>query len=235
MPNYVELGAESPLTGGLGVFPDTARIVTGGRERRDAPRELQNRLTLVGGRNVYGEPRLRLVWGWTPMELIYSQKRGHYERRPKYFLKTHRWHVEQWFPAEYYGTPDMWRWQFTTNVDGMEIDLLGPYPARGGYEHVVTVEKGHKPGCLNEYADACPCGGGYIELTPHVCEDLVNRLRVSREITAAERKSAVWSKIQDHYDKPDPIEDAIIDDAMPAFRSKAHAVLENTDMWKGRE
>jgi hypothetical protein len=219
MPNYVELGAELPQAGGLGLFPDSAKIVVGAREQRVPPKELQARLTLVGGLNPFGEPRLRLIWGWKPTEFIFNKREGHYELRPRYFLKKSRWHVEQWFPPEFYGTPQMWRHNFTENINGKEIDLCGPYPSRGGYEHLVTVER----------------GGEYIELTPHVCDDLVNRLRISREITPSQRKSETWSKIQDYYDKPDPVADAIVDDAMPAFRSAAHAVLDNTSMSKGRE
>lgn len=232
MPNYVELGADSPFAGGSALFRDGAKIRPGRRTRRIAPKELQSRLTTVGGLNPYGEPRLRLIWGWTPTDYVYNRRERHYETRPPMLPNRNRWIVEQWFPAEYYGTPQMFRWTYTQNVNGEQIDLLGPYPSRGRYEHLVTVERAHKKPCSSN-ADVCSCGGGYVELTPQVCDDLVGRLRIGRDVNAYQKRADTWTKIQEHYDKNDPEEDAIIDDIMPAFRSRQHAVIDNVSAWKG--
>ena len=44
-------------------------------------------------------------------------------------------------PAESYGTPEEWHAQTTEVEDGMRIAALGPYPARGEYEHCFTLSE----------------------------------------------------------------------------------------------
>lgn len=134
------------------------------RETHEAPEYVQNRLTLAGGRNRFGEPNYRVVWGWnrlTPIGGLWEDK-GTVEVRhePKY-PQVNRWHIEKWVAPEVYGSPEFW--EMTTKEEGTLA--LGPYPHRGEYEHCFTLE-GPK--------------GEFIQLTPTVVEYIARAIESSR-------------------------------------------------------
>lgn len=146
------------------------------RETKTAPAEIQGRVTLAGGRNRFGEPNFRVVWGWSRLAWIGGKwedrdSEGRLIREvvelrhePKY-LPHDRWHVERWLPPEAYGSPESWYRQ-TMEGSGVEsVPALGPYPSRGDWEHCFTIES--------------PTGE-FLPLTPAICEQLVRAIEWSR-------------------------------------------------------
>ncbi len=90
-------------------------------------------------------------------------------------------HIERWTPPELYGSPDLWYAQTLEVEDGIRIPALGPYPARGEYEHCFTLET---------------AAGEFIPLTPAACDWIVravewsrHRPRQAKRLALAERES----------------------------------------------
>ena len=88
------------------------------------------RLRLAGGRNRFGEPNYRAVWGWSRLELdgreVGRPRRGRrlccanswsLRRVPKY-TPHDRWHIERWLPPEAYGSPQDWYAQTVERENG---------------------------------------------------------------------------------------------------------------------
>ncbi|HLW98749.1 MAG TPA: hypothetical protein VKR82_08895 [Candidatus Acidoferrales bacterium] len=131
------------------------------RETHDPSAAVAQRLALAGGRNVFGEPNFRAVWGWNRLGWIGGRwtdrdASGSVLREtiglrlaPKYFPHN-RWHIERWCAPETYGSPEIWARQTMEIEDGRNIAALGPYPSRGEYEHVFTLEY------FPRIAPACP-------------------------------------------------------------------------------
>ena len=51
-------------------YDDEGLRIRTGRETKDAPKEIQALAAIVGGLNFYGEPKYRVVWGWSRLTLI---------------------------------------------------------------------------------------------------------------------------------------------------------------------
>ena len=121
------------------------------RETHETPRDVARRVARVGGANRFGEPNYRVAWGWNRLTWIGGKwtlfdshgnatgARIELRREPKY-VPIERWHVERWMPPESYGSPEFWRLSTSEEEDGIRIAALGPYPARGDWEHVFTLE-----------------------------------------------------------------------------------------------
>jgi hypothetical protein len=87
-------------------------------------------------------------------------------------------------------------------VDGRTIPALGPYPSRGDYEHVFTLEGLH---------------GEFIQLTPHVARVFASSLETSREGPKQSRTERI-SKAAEKQDREyDSYADSVMNDAGPAF------------------
>jgi hypothetical protein len=184
------------------------------RETHDTPESVARQLELAGGRNPFGEPNYRAVWGWNRLAWI----GGKFEERdphdgsllrevvdlrlePKY-PAVNRWHIEKWLPAEAYGSPRAWYAQ-TLEVQGREnVPALGPYPARGDYEHCFTLEDAR---------------GNFVQLTATAAEYIARAIEWSRKNPRSKTRRAINDREQrdDHayenwaYD--------MLDDAVPAF------------------
>jgi hypothetical protein len=121
------------------------------RETHDTPPEIARILTLAGGLNRLGEPNFRAVWGWNRLGWIGGRWTDRdasgavireiigVRRVPKY-IPHNRWHIERWCPPESYGSPEQWARATLEIEDGINVPALGPYPSRGEYEHVWTLE-----------------------------------------------------------------------------------------------
>jgi hypothetical protein len=148
------------------------------REVHDPPGYVAERLTAAGGRNRFGEPNFRVVWGWSRLNLIGGEwpvqtsdgaaTEHAYRWVPKYPFKN-RWIVEGWVAPEKYGDP--WAWSNNPIKDefGKVTTLereLGPYPWRGEYEDTFVLETPN---------------GQFLQLTPTVVEYLASAIRKSRE------------------------------------------------------
>jgi hypothetical protein len=160
------------------------------RETHLAPASVQQRIACAGGRNRYGEPNFRVVWGgsrltwiggrWTDRDAHGNTIREVVELRqvPKY-LPLDRWHIERWTPPESYGSPAQWYAQTTETEDGVRIPALGPYPARGEYEHCFTL--------------AGPAGE-FIPLTPAASDWIVRAIEWSRRQPGRAKRSALVAR-----------------------------------------
>lgn len=139
------------------------------RETHEISPEIQGRLTRAGGTNQYGEPNYRIVWGWSRLGWIggwwtiydtQGNETGHvFEMRqePKWLPPWDRWLLEAWRPAEWFGSPWLWKMQTTEYAygnTGPSLESLGPYPHRGDYIPVTTIDIA----CRKCWADAGEAG-----------------------------------------------------------------------------
>lgn len=189
-----------------------SRFRLGKREQLRVPKDVQERLTRAGGKNLFGKPNFRLVWGWDPIEWRYSMRNWCYELQPRYLAKPNRWYLEKWFPPDHYGDPDTWRYFFTENINGREIDVCGPFPTFGGYEQLATLETP---------------AGEFVNLTPTMIDEVVRLVERSRDINAWERRRRVIDQIENQDSGTEQKIKEICDDAIPAFEGKAHVALDN--------
>jgi hypothetical protein len=160
------------------------------RETHQAPPAIAERIWRAGGANRYGEPNFRVVWGgsrlswiggrWVDRDASNNVIREAIELRqvPKY-LPHDRWHIERWMPPEVYGSPEAWYEQTMEIEDGIRVPALGPFPARGEYEHCFTLQG----------AD-----GQFIPLTPAACDWIVRAIEWSRALPRQSRRQALMAR-----------------------------------------
>jgi hypothetical protein len=183
------------------------------RETHDTPRDICERLMAAGGANIYGEPNFRVVWGgsrltwmggrWTDRDASGNVIREIIETRrvPKY-LPVDRWHIERWMPAESYGSPAQWYEQTTEVEDGSRIAALGPYPARGEYEHCFTLSNAKRE---------------FIPLSSAACDWIVRAVEWARRQPRREQGGAIAAREARRDRDWNREADDMLDDAMPAF------------------
>lgn len=199
------------VTRALTPLPPVIRVT---RETHEAAWHIQERVRRAGGTNRHGEPNFRVVWGgsrltwiggrWTDRDANgnFLRERIELRRVPKY-LPTERWHVERWMPAESYGSPEEWYEQTTEIEDGIRIAALGPYPARGEYEHCFTLESAR---------------GEFIAMTAAACDWIVRAIEWSRKQAPREHRGAIAAREARRARDWDRDADSLLDDAGPAFR-----------------
>jgi hypothetical protein len=158
------------------------------REVHETPECVTRRLQIAGGRNRYGEPNYRAVWGWNRLGFIGGRWEDRdpqtgellrevveLRREPKYHA-VNRWHIERWCPPEMYGSPEDWRAQ-TLEIEGAQaIPALGPYPSRGEYELAFTLEGPQ---------------GEFVQLTPGIVERVARAIEFCRGMRSVRRRAAV--------------------------------------------
>jgi hypothetical protein len=187
------------------------------RETYDTPESVARRLLRAGGENRYGEANYRAVWGWNRLAWI----GGKFEERdpetgsllrevvelrqePKY-PTVNRWHIERWIAPETYGPPRAWYAQTVEVAEGRSVPALGPYPARGEYEHCFTLQ-----GNIGEF----------IQLTPTVAEYIAQAIEWSRNAPRARRREAVGERAAREEREYDEHAYAVLDDGVPAFHAQ---------------
>ena len=100
------------------------------------PAFFDQNLRLLGGSNLFGEARLKIGWGWELRTF-----RNNDPEALKYPSFLERWILEQWVPAEFFGSKKQWELhRYTKTADGGSLDLLGDYPSRGSYVFVMAFE-----------------------------------------------------------------------------------------------
>lgn len=183
------------------------------RETHEVSWQIQERVTRAGGTNRHGEPNFRVVWGgsrltwiggrWTDRDASgnFVRERVELRRVPKY-LPIERWHIERWMPPESYGSPKEWYEQTTEIEDGISVAALGPYPARGEYEHCFTLESTR---------------GEFIPLTTAACDWIVRAIEWSGRQAPRERRGAIAAREARRARDWDRDADDVLDDAGPAF------------------
>jgi hypothetical protein len=184
------------------------------RETHDTPEAVARRLRSAGGINRFGEANYRAVWGWNCLAWI----GGKFEERdsstgsllrevvelrqePKYPV-VNRWHIERWVPPEVYGSPRAWYAQTIERENGVSIPALGPYPARGEYEHCFTLEGPR---------------GEFLQLTPTVAEHIARAIEFSRHAPRAKSHAGLYEREQRTERSYDQWAYDVLDDAAPAF------------------
>lgn len=206
----------------------------------EPPPDLQEFLLREGGRNPYGEPMFRLVWGGNRL----AWRHGRWEDKdehgvlirevieprkvPKYGFAKERFHVEVWRPAEYYGTPAEWKAQTTSIENGIACSVLGEYPSRGDYESIDVVEQVGVCECGRVVQRACDfCGrqSCYLEPSREYLGYLIRCWKASVDkVNHAMQRAAYEAKVA--KEEQDKIENYVdrMRDALPAFGGAQHAV-----------
>ena len=171
-----------------------------GREVLYPDKECQSRLVSIGGKNLFGWPNFRLVWGWSRLEPFYSRRTGNYDRRPRYFNQKNRWIIEAWHPPSM--SREAWERETRGFEDGRPVNYLGPYPSQGDYEYLAHIEK----------AD-----GGFLQVTPRMCEVILDMTKRSRGVSRYDRRDFLLGVEEKKHRDFDSDADAAINDAGRPF------------------
>lgn len=177
------------------------------RETHDVPEDVARELAIAGGRNPFGEPNYRAVWGWSRLDWIGGKWEDRdpadgkllrevieVRREPKYAPRD-RWHIERWLPAENYGSPAEWLAQTLEIADGRNVPALGPYPSRGDYEHCFTVEGPR---------------GEFVQLTPAVARHVARAIEFSRGVSRARGREALEERARREEREYDAYAEAVL-------------------------
>lgn len=118
------------------------------------------------GRNQYGQPIFRVIYGPSRTRIIggfWEDKHVHeYRRLPKYGL-TPRWIMERYLPASRYGSPEQWQREYVTS-DG--FFAIGPFPVHGEYESCEVFQaKDERGKPIKGWGGFVPLEPGLVELT----------------------------------------------------------------------
>jgi hypothetical protein len=161
------------------------------REKYEAPETVARVLRLAGGANRFGEANYRAVWGWNRLAWIggkFEERDAQsgtllrevveLRREPKY-PQVNRWHIERWVPPEAYGSPRTWYAQTVERANGESVPALGPYPARGEYEHCFTLEGPR---------------GEFLQLTATIAERVARAIEWSRCQPRAARRESIGER-----------------------------------------
>jgi hypothetical protein len=186
------------------------------RETHEAPESVARRLAVAGSLNRFGEPNYRVVWGWNRLAWI----GGKFEDRdangvllreivelrlePKY-PAVNRWHVEHWVPPEAYGSPALWYGQTVENANGIRVPALGPYPARGEYEHCFTIQS---------------LRGEFVQLTPTIVEYLARAIEWSRGVPKSKARQRLYAREQEREHTFESWAYDVLDDEVPGLHGQ---------------
>ncbi len=178
------------------------------REVKETSADVARELLLAGGRNRFGEANYRAVCGGSRLDWIGGKWEDRdpvdgrlvrevveLRREPKY-VPHDRWHIERWMPPESYGSPEMWRAETLEFANGRGVAALGPYPARGDYEHCFTVEGPR---------------GEFVQLTPAVARYIARAIEQGRVAGRAKRREAVEERVRREEREYDAHAEAVLD------------------------
>lgn len=171
-----------------------------GREIAVADPDCQKRLTFFGGKNIYGQPNFRIVWGWSRLELLYSRRTGNYDRRPRYWDQKNRWILEAWHPPIM--SREAWDRETRGFYNGEMVDFLGPYPSQGDYESLAYLENAK---------------GEFLQATPRQCEIILDMVKRSRDVSMYDRRDFLLGVEKKKEKDFDAEADAAIEDAGRPF------------------
>jgi len=193
------------------------------RETHDTPESVARRLELAGGRNRFGEPNYRAVWGWNRLAWIGGKfedrdehgvlirERIELRKEPKY-PAVNRWHIERWVPPEVYGAPRAWYAQTSEIANGQTVAALGPYPERGEYEHCFTLETPQ---------------GEFIQLTPTIAEHIARAIEYSRCGPRGQSRKRLYDREAREDRAYENWAFDLLDDQAPAFHQQPFVTLKS--------
>jgi hypothetical protein len=187
-------------------------------EQYECPVWFQERLTEIGGVNIYDEPNFRVVWGQggQPECLYRAGGHWHVEGQPSFIGYrdlligggTPSWCLLQWHPAVHFGTPESY--YVSTHDDETELQDLGEYPYSGRYVMLYNM-------CYRDMSQ----GKMRIEampLNPFVLDTVVPIILEAKDISY-EKTMAAMKGLKESEDKADTdmIEDVMRDSKL-AFK-----------------
>jgi hypothetical protein len=192
------------------------------REMHETPEWATAHLRSIGGLNLFGEPRFRVVWGWNRFDWVGGKFEDHdasgnllsqsvrLEWMPLY-LNCNRWYCEQWMPAETWGSPDSWYRHTREWGEEGNVPQLGPYPARGNYQLLSVLETP---------------AGEFVPLDRAVLDDIIALLWLAKRLTYQERlalrKTAIETKKRKDLEYAHQF---LNEQTMPAFNEKMFVVV----------
>jgi hypothetical protein len=191
------------------------------RETHQTPESVARILELAGGRNRFGGPNYRAVWGWNRLAWIGGtfedrdehgallRERIELRKEPKY-PAVNRWHIERWVPPEVYGSPRAWYAQTNELAGGQNIAALGPYPSRGEYEHCFTLDTPN---------------GEFIQLTATIVEHIARAIEYSRCVPRAPRRTKLYEQQANEDRAYEDWAFDLLDDATPAFHKQSFVTV----------
>lgn len=213
-----------------------------GHERLTVPREYQDYLTKLGGRNRFGDPNFIIEWGQTATEIVQGVDAN--GRRGQHTILKHggiaAWFIGVWYPPECFGTEEVWyalSWDWES-----DCPTLGEYPFRGLY----------MPAPFNLYVKKMTGGGSYfnskgevveepahleIDAMPmnyHILDLLIPNLMKSQEEAFEKKKIALENRMQaEKLAAAKQAMDAYLD-AAPAFGGADFSGASNREAWLQR-
>lgn len=164
-----------------------SKAIVSSREAHEVPQSFQDQLTSAGGKNRFGEPMFRIVWGearlgwiggeWAIFDAHGNKNGSVIEERlvPKY-MPAARWYLEKWMPPEHYGSPEAWAETQVEIVDGIRVPNLGPYPSRGEYEMSIQFQRPN---------------GDFAPLIPGVVLECVRMIKAGEAHSTTENNLAI--------------------------------------------
>jgi hypothetical protein len=182
------------------------------RQHKECPQLYSDFLLRYGGKNIYGRPNFRLVWGPSATRKIWGQMEGSYcgQHTVLTYGEAPLWHLEMWKPAELFGTPEQWYMDSYNPETGLHV--CGDYPFQGDYCHH------SKQNNLNY----------------RILENLLPKIYEARGITFAQRKRIIQEReLAAKKERMRIIHDAYVN-STPAFGGVAGTYESNREAWMQR-
>lgn len=171
------------------------------------PSWFEERLSNIGGRNLYGEPNFRVVWGMD--ERCY---RGGRPDAIKYIGMSENdlgmpcWILEEWWSPNRLGSVEDWE-AARYSWDGMNrVDMLGEFPQRGIYYMFggrPLMDNEFKPVLLNEnvLTEIARMIKDRIEATPQSQAEGWRKIQERAEMVSRARKEKSRKEAAEAWDR----------------------------------
>lgn len=173
-------------------------------ERLKCPARFQERITIAGGTNRFGEPNFRIVWGMT--ETIRVSQAASYKDMLVGFNEP-CWILQRWNAPETYGTPDIY---FASNYDAQTgRSFLGDYPWRGRYETLFPLRL---DGVVNGVWQK-----EYLKLSNRLVNFIIPVIRKALSLSKFQQQQAVAEFERRKEEKQVKMISDVMQDATPAF------------------
>lgn len=195
------------------------------RELHEPPESIVQLLTDAGGRNRFGGPNYRVIWGWNRLDWIGGlwadrdasgnviREVFELRREPKYH-QLNRWILEAWVAPEVYGSPARWYAQTAERENGTLVHALGPYPLYGDYEQVLALENPD---------------GSFLQLTATAALHIAAALEKSRYLDKAKKKAGLKTDLEKADDAIVERDYDILDDGTPAFSDQPFVTVKTVE------
>jgi len=156
-----------------------------GAEKRQCPPEFQDRLTRLFGRNKYGDPLYKIVWGQSEfhrMGNVWRDKAGNERKGYRLRYLCHGqpcWNILRWEPPKKWLSPAAFYQNTFDDLSGLYI--MGEYPWRGRYVVVTPLMRKEMVG--NRLVIH------YFPLTGILVDKVIANLRNDATLSAEQRKA----------------------------------------------